>query len=158
MLATWGNGCWNGCRIWEENYFAQLQESDCWVCVLWMVGIWYCIEVEKSTMVCYDSRCTVAELLCNRSLANVLYCNYTLKLKWNMDPSYPTENVRPGDGPDWRKKYTVFVDVKMEHAFFFGFIIFIYFLLCMWWWSLKTPNNWVPWAAAASIDGKSLKS
>ena len=89
-----------------------------------MVEMGYCIEVEKSAMLGYDSRYAVAELFCNRSLTDVLYCDYILKLKWNMDPSHPTKNVSPGDGSDWQKEM---------HCFLFSLVLsFLFFLiLCM---------------------------
>ena len=79
--------------------------------------------MENSTIVGYDSRSAVAELLCNRSSANVPHWVYTLRLKWNLDPKIePWEWVRVG-----KKEYTVFVNVEMKIVFFFfGFIIFYF--------------------------------
>ena len=93
------------------------------------MGMGYYIEVEKWAMVGYDSRYAVKELLCNRSLADVLYCDYTVKLKWIHHIQLRTWAL--GMGQTGEKKYTVFVDVKMEQPFFFGFIIFIFFILSM---------------------------
>ena len=45
----------------------------------------------------------MAELQCNRSLANVPHCGYILRLTWNLNPADPTENMSPGDGSDWGK-------------------------------------------------------
>ena len=101
-------------------------------------------------MVGYDSRHVVAELLCNRSLANVPHCGYKLGLKWNLDPADLTENVSPGGrgGGGWfklgKKKYTVFVNKEMEIVFFFGFIFFILFYVYIGRWSSRTldPDCW----------------
>lgn len=43
-------------------------------------------------MVGLNFRPAVAELLCNRSLANVPHCDHTSRLKWNLDPADPTEH------------------------------------------------------------------
>ena len=60
--------------------------------------------VKKSTMVGYDSRSVVSELLRNRSLANVPHGGYTSRLRCNLDLADPTENPSPGDGSGWGKE------------------------------------------------------
>lgn len=107
-----------------------------------MVEMGYCIEVEKSAMLGYDSRYAVAELFCNRSLTDVLYCDYILKLKWNMDPSHPTKNVSPGDGSDWRKEIHCFCGCENGTTIFLWFYHFYFFYFkYVSWWSLKAPSN-----------------
>ena len=51
-------------------------------------------------MMGYDSRSVVAELLCNRYLANVPSSTYTIRLKWNLGSSDPSENLNPRNGSD----------------------------------------------------------
>ena len=48
------------------------------------------------------------------------HTGYALRLKWNLDPADPTENVSPGYGLDWGKRSTLFLWI----VFFYGFIIF----------------------------------
>ena len=37
------------------------------------------------------------------------HTGYALRLKWNLDPADPTENVSPGYGLDWGKRSTLFL-------------------------------------------------
>ena len=91
----------------------------------------WCFEIENTTMVGYDSRPAVTELLCNRPLANVLHCGYISRLKWNLDPADPTENVSPEDRSDWGKEIHHFCECENGMCIFLWFyhFLFLFFIL-----------------------------
>ena len=59
----------------------------------------------------------MAELLHNRSLANVSHRGCTSRLKWNLDSAGPTENVSLGDGSDWGNEIHCFCEGGNEMCF-----------------------------------------